>query len=290
MAVFVLDAKKKPLMPCSEKRARLLLERGTLAGYEVREYVFAKWGRTCVYCDAENVPLNLDHVHPRARGGSNRVSNLVPACIPCNEKKNDNNIEVFLQRDPQRLAKILAELKQPLKDAAAVNATRWALFRALQALGIPLSTGTGGRTKWNRHRFAVPKSHALDALCVGDMDAVSAIQSCQQSTLLITANGRGAYKRTRLTADGFPRGYLMRQKSVHGFATGDMVRAVVPNGKKQGSYLARVAVRASGSFNLQTATYTVQGISYKHCRIVQRNDGYGYHLQPFTGGRDSSPA
>ena len=28
MAVFVLDRKKKPLMPCSEKRARLLLNRG----------------------------------------------------------------------------------------------------------------------------------------------------------------------------------------------------------------------------------------------------------------------
>ncbi|QQX84517.1 RRXRR domain-containing protein [Cupriavidus necator] len=28
MAVFVLDKHGKPLMPCSEKRARLLLERG----------------------------------------------------------------------------------------------------------------------------------------------------------------------------------------------------------------------------------------------------------------------
>ncbi|WP_178087798.1 RRXRR domain-containing protein, partial [Methylacidimicrobium cyclopophantes] len=28
MAVFVLDRRKKPLIPCSEKRARLLLERG----------------------------------------------------------------------------------------------------------------------------------------------------------------------------------------------------------------------------------------------------------------------
>ena len=31
MAVFVLDRRKKPLMPCSEKRARLLLERGRVA-------------------------------------------------------------------------------------------------------------------------------------------------------------------------------------------------------------------------------------------------------------------
>ena len=164
---------------------------------------------------------------------------------------------MFLRRDPQRLTKILAQLKQPLKDAAAVNATSWTLFQALQTLGTPLTTGTGGRTKWNRHRFSVPKSHALDAVCVGNMDAITAINNWQQPTLLITANGRGAYKRTRLTADGFPRGYLMRQKSVHDFATGDMVRAIVPRGKKQGSYVARIAVRASGSFNLQTAAATV---------------------------------
>ena len=35
-------------------------QQGTLAGDEVREYLFEKWGRTCVCCDAVNVPLNLD--------------------------------------------------------------------------------------------------------------------------------------------------------------------------------------------------------------------------------------
>lgn len=62
-------------------------QQGTLAGYEVREYLFEKWGRKCVYCGAEHVPLNLDHLHARARGGSNRVTNLAPACVPCNTKK-----------------------------------------------------------------------------------------------------------------------------------------------------------------------------------------------------------
>jgi hypothetical protein len=45
-------------------------QQGTLAGYKVREYVFTKWGRKCVYCDKEDVPLNLDHVRPRSVGGS----------------------------------------------------------------------------------------------------------------------------------------------------------------------------------------------------------------------------
>ena len=259
-------------------------QQGTLEGCEVREYLLAKWGRTCAYCDAANVPLNIDHVHPRSRGGSNRVSNLVPACVPCNESKDDRLVEEFLATDPERLAKIRKQLKLPLKDAAAVNATRWALYRALAETGLPVSTGSGGRTKFNRHRFSIAKAHALDAVCAGNMDHITEVRGWQQPTLLISANGRGSYKRTRLTAHGFPRGYLMRSKSVHGFTTGDMVRAEVPAGKKQGSYIARIAVRASGSFNLQTASGVIQGISHKHCRLLQRGDGYGYQLQKLSKG------
>ena len=55
---------------------------GTLAGFEQREYLLEKWGRKCAYCDAKDVPLNLDHIHSRANGGSNRVSNMTMACIP----------------------------------------------------------------------------------------------------------------------------------------------------------------------------------------------------------------
>lgn len=45
-------------------------QQGTLAGYEVREYLLEKWGRKCAYCEAENVPLQIEHVEPRAKGGS----------------------------------------------------------------------------------------------------------------------------------------------------------------------------------------------------------------------------
>jgi len=32
-------------------------QQGELAGYEVKEYLLEKWGRACVYCGAENIPL-----------------------------------------------------------------------------------------------------------------------------------------------------------------------------------------------------------------------------------------
>jgi hypothetical protein len=68
----------------------------------------------------------------------------------------------------------------------------------------------------------------------------------------------------------------MRKKSVKGFQTGDMVRATVTKGSKVGTYVGRVAVRASGSFNIQMRKIVVQGISHRYCTLVQRADGYGY--------------
>jgi len=248
-------------------------QQGTLAGYEVREYLLEKWGRKCAYCGAEHTPLQVEHIQPKVRGGSNRVSNLTLSCHACNQAKNAQDVCEFLARDPKRLAGILAQAKTPLKDAAAVNSTRWALLHKLKATGLPVETGSGGRTKWNRARLGIPKAHALDATCVGQVEA---IEGWQRPVLAIKATGRGSYARTRLDRFGFSRGTLTRQKRHFGFQTGDRVVADVPKGIKAGTYTGRVAVRASGSFNIQTAQGVVQGIGHKHCRLVQRGDGYGY--------------
>ncbi|MDA8093877.1 MAG: RNA-guided endonuclease IscB [Betaproteobacteria bacterium] len=248
-------------------------QQGTLAGYEVREYLLEKWGRACAYCDARDVPLEIDHVMPRARGGSNRIDNLALACHPCNRRKDASPVRMFLAHDPERLARILRQVKTPLRDASAVNATRWVLFRRLCGTGLPVETGSGGLTKFNRSKLGIPKTHALDAACVGK---VSDVLGTAQPVLSVKCAGRGSHCRTRLDVHGFPRGYLTRDKRVKGFATGDMVTAKVPNGIKAGIHAGRVAVRASGSFNIQTNAGVVQGISHRYCRVTQRADGYGY--------------
>jgi len=251
-------------------------QRGTLFGYEVREYLLEKWKRTCAYCGARNVPLEIEHVVPKSRGGSDRVSNLVLSCRSCNQAKGNKSIEEFLAHAPERLARIKAQAKTPLKDAAVLNSTRWALYNALRSIGIPVEIGTGGRTKWNRRRLSIPKGHALDAACVG---VVEVVEGWHRPVLVIKASGHGSYQRTRLDRFGFPRGCLIRQKRVHGFQTGDLVKAVVSTGKKAGIYVGRVAVKASGSFNVQTEHGVVEGVSYRYCRLLQQADGYGYFVQ-----------
>jgi 5-methylcytosine-specific restriction endonuclease McrA len=248
-------------------------QRGTLYGYEVREYLLEKWGRRCAYCGAARVPLNMDHIVPRARNGSSRISNLILSCVPCNQAKDAMPVEQFVT-DPKRLARVLAQAEAPLHDAAAVNATRRALYRALAGTGLPVESSSGGRTKWNRARNGLPKSHALDALCAGRVDIVG---SWPARVLVATSTGRGSYSRTRSDAYGFPRLRLTRIKRHHGFATGDLVRAVVPAGAMKGTHTGRVAVRATGSFNITTPGGSIQGISHRHCRLLQRADGWRYH-------------
>jgi 5-methylcytosine-specific restriction endonuclease McrA len=123
---------------------------GTLHGMEVREYLLTKWRRTCAYCGATDVPLNIDHIHPRSQGGSDRITNLTLACVPCNQAKSNQPVEDFLKSKPALLARILAQAKTPLRSAAAMNATRNALVRTLGCIHPDIRSSSGGRTKWNR--------------------------------------------------------------------------------------------------------------------------------------------
>ena len=261
-------------------------QQGTLVGYEIRSYLMEKWNRTCAYCGVQNVPFQIEHIQPRANGGSDRISNLTLACKCCNEKKSVLPIEVFLAKKPELLKRIKAQAKRPLKDAAAVNSTRWALVNALKAQGFDVECSSGGRTKFNRSQFHIPKTHALDAVCVGEVNSVT---DWQKPTLCMKAMGRGSYQRTRLDKFGCVRGYLTRKKSIEGFQTGDMVKAVVTKGKKIGNYTGRVAVRASGNFNIQTRNGLIQGIHSRYCTVVQRSDGYGYSQVAKTDATGTLP-
>lgn len=52
-----------------------------------RDLVLDRDGHACVYCGAASVPLQLDHVIPRSRGGADTPDNLVACCKPCNTSK-----------------------------------------------------------------------------------------------------------------------------------------------------------------------------------------------------------
>ena len=250
-------------------------QHGTLCGYEVREYVLLKWNHRCAYCDACDVPLELDHIHPRSRSGSNRVSNLALACRSCNQRKGTQDVREFLKEEPERLARILVQMNAPLRAAAAVNATRWVLNARLKALGVPVECGSGGRTKFNRVTRDLPKTHWVDAACVGSSTPESL--SIQHTVpVQVRAIGHGSRQMCRMDKYGFPRTSSKQHKRVQGFQTGDLVRAVVRSGIKQGTYVGKVAVRSRGTFNITTAQGIVTDIPHRFCVLIARSDGYTY--------------
>jgi 5-methylcytosine-specific restriction endonuclease McrA len=231
-------------------------QQGTLYQYEVREYLLEKWGRTCAYCGAKDTPLEVEHIKPKSRGGTNRVSNLAIACVPCNQAKSSLDIKEFLANKPSVLKRVLVQAKAPLKDAAAVNATRWTLFNNLKETGLPVATGTGAQTKFNRTQQKLEKLHHLDAACVGETPQLEILTN---QPLIIKSTGHGNRQMCGTSKYGFPIRHRTNQKVYKGFQTGDIVQAIVTKGKKIGTYIGRVLIRASGSFDISTSAGRVAG-------------------------------
>jgi 5-methylcytosine-specific restriction endonuclease McrA len=244
-------------------------QHGTLAGLEVKEYLLLKWGYKCVYCQKEGIPLEVEHIVPKKRGGSNRITNLTLACEACNLRKGSQTAQEF------GFPHIQAQALQPLKDAAAVNSTRWALYERLKATGLPMEIGTGGRTKWNRKQRSIPKAHWLDAVCVG-LSTPEQVQWQQVIPLLMTAQGRQCRRMCNVDALGFPVSRPKGVSKVCGFQTGDLIRARVTKGKKIGTYVGRVAIKTDGYFKMSGRHGMVEGIHARYCVPIHRDDGYGY--------------
>src|SRR6476469_1746387 len=248
-------------------------QQGVLCGYEIREYLLNKWDRQCAYCGNTDTPLQVEHIHPKAKGGSNRVCNLCLACDACNKKKGTQGIEQFLSKKPEVLKRILSQAKRPLKDAAAVNSTRWALFNRLCMTDLPVSTGSGGLTKFNRTRLNLAKTHWLDAACVGKVESLKVLTN---KPLLIKTAGHGTRQMCGTDRFGFPTRHKSRKQIHFGFQTGDLVSATVTAGKKVGSYVGRILCRASGSFDIATTKGRIAGICHKYCQPIHKKDGYSY--------------
>lgn len=247
-------------------------QQGTLMGYEVREYLLEKFNRKCCYCGKESVPLEIEHITPKSRGGTNRIDNLCISCRMCNETKGTMTAEEFGHRDIQK------QVEKTLKDTAIINATKWKVYDLLVYTGLDVECGTGARTKMNRLKLGIEKDHHFDACCVGQ-STPDKLYFKVNNVMYIKAMGRGSHCRTNVDDSGFPVSYMPRQKYFFGFQTGDMVKADVPKGVNKGVWYGRVLCRSSGSFDIKTKHGRKSGINHRYIKLIQNNDGYEYKLE-----------
>jgi len=165
-------------------------QQGELCGYALREYLLEKWQRMCAYCGKKAVPLQIEHIVPRSRGGSDRASNLTLACEACNVRKGTKTAEEF------GYLEIQAQARVPLRDAALVSSLKTAVVQQLQALfgNERVHTTCGYETKYQRIQVLdLPKSHANDAVAIACKrgEVVKPLESVYQMRCV----ARGQYQR-----------------------------------------------------------------------------------------------
>jgi len=101
------------------------------------------------------MPLQVEHIIPKSRGGSDRVLNLTLSCNYCNQQKGDRTAAEFGHPEIHRQA------KESLKSAAFMNQVRWQLVNELEC-----NHTYGYLTKKRRIEAGLAKSHLNDAFII----------------------------------------------------------------------------------------------------------------------------
>lgn len=248
-------------------------QQGTLWGYELKEYLLHRYAHKCVYCKKDGRVLEIEHIIPKSRGGSNRVSNLVIACRQCNRRKGNKTAAEFGHPEVQPLAR-------KLSDVAVMNTTRKAIIRMLISYDIPVWTGTGGQTKWNRTRQGYPKEHWIDAACVGDSGKEVQLDPNTQP-LYIKAVRRQNRRMIIPNSIGFPyrdmkAGCHMRRKKpkdarrvIDGLQSNDLVKIIDRTGKYRGTHIVHIT-KSGGRWDTPVTMYRSARIT----QLLQRMDGF----------------
>lgn len=257
-------------MSSNTKLVGTAYQQGPLYQQKLRSFIFSRSNGKCVYCGAK--ATEIDHIIARSNGGTNSTYNLVASCRACNEKKSNLSLKEFGKKINKDFSSL--EPKKLPKDAAIVQSARNYMVKEITKLVPNTKSYDAWMTKYNRDELGLPKEHYYDALSVGEIPA--SFNFLTDKVFQISAKGRGSRQMCRVDRYGFPRTSAKTLKSVKGFQTGDIVKAIVPKGLKKGVYLGKVAVRSSGQFNIQTKAKTIQGIGFEYCHIIQRSDGYLY--------------
>lgn len=84
---------------------------------KIRFEVFKRDGFQCAYCGKTppEVALEVDHIEPKSKGGSDDINNLVTACFDCNRGKSN----IHLDKIPNKInenVEILKEKEEQLKE------------------------------------------------------------------------------------------------------------------------------------------------------------------------------
>ena len=264
-------------------------QQGTLWGYEIREYLLELTGRKCAYCGKGKRHLEVEHIVPKAVREDNRPSNLTMACKECNEKKgklHGAELEEKLSADFAKNVQAAAvKSEHGLSDAATINTIRWKLFKTLKATGLPIISGTGGKTAHNRNLARLPKTHYYDAASV----AIVPKQSKSLQVAIIKAKGYGRRDNVSKMFDMKAPGFIKpstKISHIDDFAKFDHVEITKRAGKWKGIINCFDKTQAGKPRKLRVEYFAPKEADPRkygnitEIRLLQKRDGYNYNITP----------
>lgn len=223
-----------------------------LGFWNVREYVLARDGHTCQWCQGKSKDriLHVHHIESRKTGGDS-PDNLITLCETCHDLIHRTHQEHKIERK-----------SKGFRDATQMGMIRWSMYEQAKALFPHVYLTYGYITKHTRITHNLEKSHLVDARCIST-HPLAASDGTWYLTKHVRRNNRQLHKAS--IRKGGKRQRNTAPKYVHGFRLFDCV-------KYQGQYCFIFGRRGSGYFDLRTldGTKVHASASYKKLALVQR--------------------
>lgn len=203
-------------------------QNGRQKGFKnVREYVKHRDER-CIHCGAKIEEIH--HLKQKVKGGTDNPDNLVALCEKCHRMITLGKLKLNIEPGKE------------LKGAAFINAAKDYIISEVKKFIPEVVTQEGWRTKGERERLNLPKSHVNDAIAIGTSEQnvyipgipvheIRPRQRAVRQQYLSEPEKGGVFKRYRhpwQSTAGIKRGDLCRDAK-----TGQLVRVdtLLFNGK-----------------------------------------------------------
>jgi len=256
-------------------------QHGTLFGYEVKQYLLTVNKHKCAYCGglSGNNILEIEHILPQSKGGTDKVSNLTISCRVCNADKGGMTLgqwervlcEKRSEISEKRLKNIPAikkqsKLKKGFQYSALTQSYKNYLLDELRK-DFVVEVTFGATTKYQRNQLGLPKSQINDALVI----ASEGKPFKMPKYYILERQVKKRYPRDYISPPkkGEPIVKYKRRKEMFGFRLWDLVRC---NHTKLGEVAGYIqGRRSSGSFAIASLDgfLLIGGISYKKLTLLQ---------------------
>ena len=127
-------------------------QQGDRYGYEnTKAYIIAREKTNCQLCGKTVIgkKINLHHIIPRSKGGTDKANNLALLHDSCHKKLHKKGLENMLKKNKQ------------YREATFMNIIKWGFKRDIEC-----TLTFGYKTFCNRIKLGIPKSHNNDAFVI----------------------------------------------------------------------------------------------------------------------------